>query len=1025
MRKWLLCIILAGFALPAGAANRVTVEQLQQLLAAANAKPDAELAQQLSGLELSERLSSASLSHLRAALPGESSRQALVALADASAFLDPPAAEIPSRPVPDVAEQRHMLALTVAYVVKTIPLLPNFFATRTTNRFEDTPQLVNGAFFVPYQPLHLSGKTTATVLYRDGKEAIDTGASKKAPPMTAGLNTMGVFGPILSTILLDAAQSKLAWARWEQGPAGPEAVFSYSVPKEKSHYEVNYCCFADQAATVAANLHPFRRIAAYHGEMAIDPATGTILRLVAEADLKPTEPVVRAAIMVEYGPIDIGGKTYYCPVRSVSAAKAQSLQFDPIYKFPLANQLQPLKISLNDVAFEQYHVFRADAQVLNEAVADQPQPPPGTADSAGSPAPVPSPAPASPAETQSETASESAPPTPANMVNPAPEAAPVAPPEPVIPEISVNAATGLPDTPADPHPSPSEAGFTLHTTARLVDVGVVAYDKKGHPVTDLKPGDFEIYDNGRKQDVRFFSQAGTSASAAEPATPSTQLPGSQSDAVFSNRRNAAPTGDSAGNLTVLLMDGSNLAFSDLTYARGEAQRFLQSLAPGERAGLYILTMSGFQILSEPTADHTLLVAKLGKWMPSAQEMARAQDEERRNRQQIDEVHNVSDLASVNGNTTNEPQAEGAALDYQLRDFGANPARDALAILVGVARHLAALPGHKNLVWVASDNVLADWSNQSVSVDKGSKFIEPFTLRAQEAMNDAHVSVYPLDASQLEGGAIDASTQHRNVELTQAAQDNATMMGKGGSSTSMEGQDIAVGRDLRPGRITAQMQQDLHPIQGPIRELASATGGRIFRRSGSIANELDSVVNDGRAAYLLSFAPDQPADNKYHLIAVKVPGRKDIALRFRTGYQYNQEPATLKDRFRQAVWQPTDVSEIALTATIAPASKAASIKLNIAATDLGLAQQAERWTDKLDIFLVQRDDEGLHAQVAGQTLGLRLKPESYQRLMRDGVPFEMTVEARPQIASVRVVVVDENSGRMGSVTLPAVAIAAKP
>jgi VWFA-related protein len=1025
MRKWLLCFILAGFALPANAANRVTVEQLQQLLAAANAKPDAELAQQLSGLELTERLSSASLFRLEATLAGETSRQALVALADASAFLDPPAAEIPSRPIPDVAEQRHMLALTVAYVVKTIPLLPNFFATRTTNRFEDTPQLVSGAFFVPYQPVHPSGKTTATVLYRDGKEAIDTGASKKPPPMTAGLNTVGVFGPILSTILLDAAQSKLSWARWEQGPAGPEAVFSYSVPKEKSHYEVNYCCIAAQAATAVANLLPFRRVVGYHGEMAIDPATGTILRLVAEADLKPTDPVVRAAIMVEYGPIDIGGKTYYCPVRNVSAAKAQSLQFDPVYKFPLANQLQPLKISLNDVAFDEYHVFRADAQVLNEAVADQPQPPPGTADSTGSAAPVPSPTPASPAQAQSETASASAPPAPANIGNPAPAAAP---PEPAIPEISVDAATGLPDTPTNPHPSPSESGFTLHTTARLVDVGVVAYDKKGHPVTDLKLGDFEIYDNGRKQDVRFFSQAGTSAPTAEPGqqtTPSTQASGSQADAVYSNRRNTAPTGDSAGNLTILLMDGSNLAFGDLTYARGEAQRFLQSVAPGERVALYTMTMTGFQILSEPIADHDLLVAKLRKWIPSAQDLASAQDEERRNRQQIEEVHNVSDLASVNGNTTNEPQAEGAALDYQLRDFGANPARDALAILVSVARHLAALPGHKNLVWVASDNVLADWSNQSVSVDKGSKFIEPFTLRAQEAMNDAHVSVYPLDASQLESGAIDASTQHRNVELTQAAQDNAAMMGKGGSNSSMEGQDIAVGRDLRPGRLTAQMQQDLHPIQGAIREVAAATGGRIFRRSGSIATELDSVVNDGRAAYLLSFAPDQPADNKYHLIAVKVPGRKDITLRFRTGYQYNQEPATLKDRFRQAIWQPTDVSEIALTATLAPASKAVSIKLNIAATDLDLAQQAERWTDKLDIFLVQRDDEGLHAQVTGQTLGLRLRPESYQRLMRDGVPFEMNVEARPQIASVRVVVVDENSGRMGSVTLPAIAIAGKP
>ena len=36
---------------------------------------------------------------------------------------------------------------------------------------------------------------------------------------------------------------------------------------------------------------------------------------------------------------------------------------------------------------------------------------------------------------------------------------------------------------------------------------MVAYDKKGNPVTDLKPEEFEIYDNGRRQEIRFFGTA--------------------------------------------------------------------------------------------------------------------------------------------------------------------------------------------------------------------------------------------------------------------------------------------------------------------------------------------------------------------------------------------------------------------------------------------------------------------------------------------------------------------------------------
>ena len=537
----------------------------------------------------------------------------------------------------------------------------------------------------------------------------------------------------------------------------------------------------------------------------------------------------------------------------------------------------------------------------------------------------------------------------------------------------------------------------------------MAYDKKGHPVKDLKAEDFEVYDNGRKQEVRFFSQFVSEAPAAPPAA-------IEPDRTFSNRAVDAAAGPSAttaseAGATILLIDESHIAWADMSHARQEIVRFLGALAPGERVGLYTMNGLGFRVINEVATDHAALIARLQKWMPTAQSVSQAQDEETRNRQQFSEVHNVADLDSVNGNRIDEPDGN-TPVDPQLMTMGSNPARASLIILEGVARRLAALPGHKNLVWISSDNVFADFSDQDVSIDKGDKFIDSFALRAQEAMNDAHVAVFPFNVSQLETAAINADIRHRNVELTPAAADMAAAGG------------AALPRNVAPGRITAAMQQDTHPIQWPVRQVAEATGGRTIRRSGDLAAALSGIVEDGHATYLVSFSPPGPADGQYHAITVKLTGKQHgLTLRYRTGYLFSKEPATLKDRFQQAVWRPRDMSEVSVTAGVTPMNPGASVKIDILASDLGLRQQAGRWMDKLDIFFIQRDDAGIRAQIEGQTLGLRLKSSTYQNLLSAGVPFERFVQLRPGMASLRVLVVDENSGRMGSVTIPAPALAA--
>src|ERR1700739_841163 len=109
------------------------------------------------------------------------------------------------------------MALTVNYVSQTVHQMPNFLATRDTRGFADRPE---GVF--AYQPLHLVGQSTATVMYRDGREGDSAVAGKKggraAKTDVAGLVSRGEFGPILSTVLLDAANSQLTWCHWETGP---------------------------------------------------------------------------------------------------------------------------------------------------------------------------------------------------------------------------------------------------------------------------------------------------------------------------------------------------------------------------------------------------------------------------------------------------------------------------------------------------------------------------------------------------------------------------------------------------------------------------------------------------------------------------------------------------------------------------------------------------------------------------------------------------------------------------------------
>lgn len=356
MPKLIILFLLVGLARPLFATEQVTVAELETTVAALHRKPDSTVSVQLSGLQLTERLSTPRLEKLKSELQGDEAREALTAMADASAFLDLPAADIPATPPPDRAAQDDMLARTRDFVLHAIPMLPNFFATQVTLQFSDVPKDPTSEKQMRDRRLHPVGSARATVRYIAGREETEPSKAevKSSTPVSQQPVAEGVFALAYGVVLKDAFSGTPSWSHWEKGTAGPIAVFHYNVPIEKSHYNV----------PVIGEERLYMHLNAYAGEMAIDPATGAILRITFVAARPPTSSVNQANILIEYGPVEIGGKTYICPIRSVALSGFRDLDLaHDIYKFsePVHS---PYFLRVNDVAYGEYHMFQTEMHML-------------------------------------------------------------------------------------------------------------------------------------------------------------------------------------------------------------------------------------------------------------------------------------------------------------------------------------------------------------------------------------------------------------------------------------------------------------------------------------------------------------------------------------------------------------------------------------------------------------------------------------------------------------------------------------
>jgi hypothetical protein len=204
-RSWII-VFLVATAIPLSASKHTTVAQLQQALnTAINAhKPDTEIAREIGGFELTERLTEATLGRLKARLvPGTQAARSLELLADRSAFFDPPANELPATPAPDSAEQTRILQAARRYVSQTLPRLPDFFATRVISLYDDRPQALKKDNWPTRSGLHLIDTSSGEISVRNERENQPATQGSAVWQANVGLISGGEFGNTLGMILAD------------------------------------------------------------------------------------------------------------------------------------------------------------------------------------------------------------------------------------------------------------------------------------------------------------------------------------------------------------------------------------------------------------------------------------------------------------------------------------------------------------------------------------------------------------------------------------------------------------------------------------------------------------------------------------------------------------------------------------------------------------------------------------------------------------------------------------------------------
>lgn len=575
-----------------------------------------------------------------------------------------------------------------------------------------------------------------------------------------------------------------------------------------------------------------------------------------------------------------------------------------------------------------------------------------------------------------------------------------------------------PPKPQEP-PKPQQDDV-VRTATNLVQIDVVVTDKAGKQVTDLRPEDFEVSEDGKKRLLTHFSYI------AAGGTPSTQTEEAKTIAETVKPIRLKP--EQVRRTVALVIDDLGLSFESFGYARQALAKFVdEQMQPNDMVAV-LRTSAGVGVLQQFTSDKRQLHGAIEqvRWNPIS-----------RGGISPGGTMNEASIGADNRDSiqfTEEAEENRAGL-YSVGTIGT---------VSGIVRGMAEMPGRKSIVLISE--AFRMFSAQG----RNMQLVDELRRLTDEA-NANSVAIYTVDASGLQSYSFEASDKVAGYSyvidpsVMAAVGSPATGGAAGGvrqnpaprtltrvDSMSAQAEQDSGAAFRRLQALSSMREQQAGESHTVLSYLAQRTGGIFERNRNDLSTSIDRIMRDQQGYYLIGYRPDEASiaadgTRRLHDLKVKVK-RSGTKVRSRAGYfgvNYEsraQRPQTREEQLKAALTSPFASGDISIQLTSLfrddPRGSVGYLRslLHLDAKDLKFTEATDGTrTAEVEMVIVAFGDNGqVVDQLSYPQTVHAANATAYQKLLDQGIVYILDFPLkRGGPYQMRAVVRDATSQRTGA------------